>query len=202
MKGRSSTPDALNKLHGDPGKRRRKRTESKPEPAASPEPAESKPADAAKIFFSEGADAPPAWLNEDAKAIWRAELPDIKTRVMLLAPHMQVFALYCEALQRYRKHGKFLAEKDETYQTPSGFWRKRPEVELRDRAFNDVTKLAVELNLTPKSWINSTATREARQLDLFTAGERRSPTQQPPAGDTPKPANSLNDYTAARPTLQ
>lgn len=164
MRGRTRKSDAERELAGNPGKRKPK---------------------ARQVFFSvpQGCPPPPGELSEEAQRIWADQIADVVKMVMLQRQGYQVFAMYCDALSRFWKYTQKLS-RGETYKTDTGFYRKKPEVELRDRAFSDVVKLASELNLTPKSWIASTSTREgraldtvARQLSLF--GESGQPVAPP-----------------------
>lgn len=147
MRGRLGLTPAERKLTGNAGKRKAK---------------------AREVFFSvpQGCPPPPPELCEAAQRIWAEQIGDVVKMVMLQRQGYQVFAMYCDALARYWKYTDKLS-KGETYKTDTGFFRKKPEVELRDRAFNDVAKLAEQLTLTPKSWIAAASARQSRELDVF-----------------------------------
>jgi phage terminase small subunit len=163
-----------------------------------------------KVFLTAGAMAPeheayppPEFLSARAKEIWRAEIESVTKRTMLKATDHVTFGLYCNALARYERLNAVLEAEGETYPVNSkhgNYFRARPENAQRDKAEAVLIKLSIELNLTTKSWIQSTATATARQLSLFApreAVEAPTPDGKPADPDDP---GSLDDYLASRPT--
>lgn len=165
MKGRSAKPDAVKKLQGNAGKRRPRAVSVDAAQATEATPENF----AAKFFFLQGGE-PAAWLPEGAKRIWCEVLPIAQRETKLQQSGLQVFAAYCDAVYRLQKYSQEIETSGATYKTASGYFRKRPEVEMRDRAANDVRNLASELNLTPKSWIGSMGTFAGRQLGTYWSG--------------------------------
>jgi P27 family predicted phage terminase small subunit len=192
MKGRPDKPTKLKALQGNAGKR------------LPPAPDGDVPAPeiSEEVFFSPGWQ-PAAWLPEGAKQIWREQLPIALRETKLQQSGLQVFATYCDALYRVHKYTRLIEEKGATYTTASGYERKRPEVEMRDAAVRDMRIYASELNMTPKSWINSMGTFSGRQLDMFMNGGRApAPIKPDMQGATPTKGESLDAFLGAKPTLQ
>lgn len=179
MKGRRSKSAAEKALAGNPGKR--------------PIPGE-KQAESGEVFFSE----PPSVLSSAAKAIWHSELPTILERVILLPQGMRIFTMYCSIAARWEQLEADLNKEGTTYTTGTGYIRERPEVRQRDRAFADMMKLAEQLNLSPKSWINSMSQFQARQLDLFA---KKSPANQTQGAAPSSQPDELDDFVSNRPPV-
>lgn len=199
MKGQPPKSAARKALQGNTGRRKK----AVPVAEAESAPAENPP----QIFFSDPW-AAPEWLPDGARKIWAEHLPIARLETKLQLSGLHVFACYCDAVYRLQKYTRLVEEQGATYTTASGYIRKRPEVELRDRAANDVRNFAGELNLTPKSWIGSMGTFAGRQLDMFMNGGRPSaaPSAPKPQEQTAAPAaseqpKSLRDFRANRPTL-
>ena len=193
MKGQPPKSPMLKKLQGNTGKRRKKSVVESEVPKISPEVSE-------KIFFSAVQQAP-SWLPDGAKTIWREQLPIVMRETKLQESGYQVFASYCDALHRLQKFTMDIDKQGATYKTESGYFRKRPEVEMRDRAANDVRTLAAELNLTPKSWISSMGTFSGRQLDLFMNGGQK-PAEPGAPGPLGQEGDELDRFLGSRPTIQ
>jgi P27 family predicted phage terminase small subunit len=194
MKGRSTKSPAVKKLQGNAGKRAKPAVvDDAPKPAAQENPEE--------VFFS-SAWQPAAWLPEGAKKVWREQLPVALRETKLQLSSLQVFATYCDALHRLQKYTGLIEEKGATYTTNSGYERKRPEVEMRDNAARDLRIYANELNLTPKSWINSMGTFAGRQLDMFMNGGRVPQDQMDKPGIPPAKGDGLDAFLGGKPTMQ
>lgn len=182
MRGRKPKSADEKALSGNPGKRR--------PPAETPK----------QIFFADGTAAPmpPPWLNAGARAVWLAEIAGLKASTLILLPALRLFAMYCAAVERVERFSKVLDDKGETYETKTGFVRERPEVGLMKSAGNDVIKLSIELNISPKAWTASTSTQKREQLELFASG---AAVDQPATQGQAAPApDQLDEYIAGRPT--
>jgi P27 family predicted phage terminase small subunit len=201
MKGGPPKSDDLKALQGNAGKRAKAtpkvdgadRVEVMPDAVSQKNPPE--------VFFSPGW-APAAWLPDGAKEVWRHLLPIALRETKLQESGLQVFAVYCDAVYRMQKYTREIETEGATYKTESGYIRKRPEVEMRDKAANDVRNFAAELNLTPKSWINSMGTFSGRQLDMFMNGGRAAEPMPETPGAPVKPGESLDAFLGAKPTIQ
>jgi len=189
-------PEALKRLQGNAGKRAKRPSVAEAQGEAAPE------ISATKLFFSPGWE-PASWLADGAKRIWCELLPIARRETKLQESGLQLFAAYCDALYRLHKYSKEIEDKGATYTTDRGFVRKRPEVEMRDRAANDVRNFASELNLTPKSWIGSMGTFAGRQLDMFMHGGVQAPAApaQEQKGSVPVETQGIGSYLANRPTI-
>lgn len=159
---------------------------------------------AQKLFFSPGWE-PAAWLPDGAKKIWTELLPTALRETKLQRSSLSVFATYCDAVYRMQKYTALIEKDGATYTTASGYIRKRPEVEMRDAAARDLRIYASELNLTPKSWINSMGTFSGRQLDMFMNGGRAAshdePTPEAPGQTATPGAPGLDAFLDAKPTI-
>lgn len=202
MKGQPPKSAGRKALQGNPGKRKT------PAPVAEPVVAEALAAppeeNPTKIFFSEGWN-PPEWLPAGACQIWIDQLPTVLKETKLQQSGLPTFAQYCLAQYRVQQYTRELAA-GETYTTPSGYIRNKPQVELREKALKSVVSFAESLNLTPKSWINSMGGFASRQLDMFLHGGKAPAVEQPSAspadvGTAPEQAHSIGGFLASRPTL-
>jgi phage terminase small subunit len=175
MRGGIPKSAALKKLQGNAGHRRK----------AAPVVEQGTPA-ASEIskpeFFFPACWEPAEWLPEGAKRIWCEQLPIARRETKLQESGLIIFAAYCDALHRLQKYSWEIDAFGATYTTASGFERMRPQVEMRDRAVNEVRNYASELNLTPKSWIGSMGTFTVRELDMFINFGRVQPPPEEPGG--------------------
>lgn len=196
MKGRSAKPAAVKKLQGNAGKRRTVTPEPQPEASGAPKILPE------KLFFSHGWE-PAAWLPDGAKLIWCEQLPIVQRETKLQQSGLPTFAVYCDALYRLQKYSQEIEKDGATYKTATGHERRRPQVEMRDKAANDVRNYASELNLTPKSWIGSMGTFAGRQLDIFMNGGREAAPAPTAQGATPPPkGDGLDAFLGNKPTIQ
>lgn len=171
MRGRKAKSEAEHALAGNPGKRTRAKK-------------------AAQVFFSDPTlPQPPSWLSARAKEIWAEEIAGLKKTTLLQAPALRLFAMYCAAWHRYERYEEKLAAGD-TYETKTGYARKRPEVEMRDASAKEIRSLANDLNISPKSWASTAVQRQAQQLDLFARGLSGTTQPAPADGDTAAPVAS------------
>lgn len=200
MRGRTPQSPEMRKLRGaeyrrvrkesDEYRRMRQASDDRQEPGEDAPPC-------AKAF-SAGWDAP-AWLPAGAKEVWRQALPIALRETKLQESALQVFAAYCDAVYRLQRYSRVVEAEGAIYTTASGYVRKRPEVEMRDKAAHAVRNLASDLNLTPKSWIGSMGTYAGRQLDMFMNGGRAT---APEATALEDQADGQVGYLGRRPELR
>lgn len=82
-RGRSSTPEAIKKATGNPGKRASKTT--------------ADPDLLADL-------SPPDWLSPEAKSIWAEEAPKFRKALLLTVLDVPAFSAMCQAQADYRAH--------------------------------------------------------------------------------------------------
>ena len=197
MKGRHKKSPELAKLQGNTRRQKKPAIEE-----VTPDVAPQK-ISAQNNFFSLRFQ-PAAWLADGAKLIWAEQLAIALRETKLQESGLQVFAIYCDAVYRLQKYSQEIEVKGATYTTASGYVRKRPEVEMRDKAANDVRNYASELNLTPKSWIGSMGTFAGKQLDMFMNGGRIDSVQPDVVaapGDLPPKGDTLSAFLGDKPTI-
>ena len=205
-KGRKPNSPERNALvgRGESGKYGGHPSTRKEKAAAETGASKSDSKNSSPVFFSATEPPPPKGMTKDGAAVWREEIGPTLQLVMLQRQMYPIFEAYCEELARVRRLRSKIAKIGEVMTTPSGYARKRPEVDLYANAKSMVVKLAEQLNLTPKSWINSSGTRRDRQLDLFAAQQRAAQTPggavpNPETPATPAPTDEVDAYVASRP---
>jgi len=128
-RGPTPKPAWLNKLEGNPGKRRQK---------SGPKPPPTRP-------------SCPAWLDEDAKAEWARVAPELERLGLLTQLDRAAFACYCQSYADYVSLQKFLSVNGLFYVTPAGKLRERPEAGMADTAMRTMLAFAREFGMTPAS---------------------------------------------------
>lgn len=95
---------------------------------------------------------PPAGLGEHARDYWQRIAP-LLTEAKILTPlHLESFRVLCETWQQYREHSDRLAKLDDwTFSTDRGYVAELPEVRLRQRALDTLTRLWPKFGLTPEA---------------------------------------------------
>ena len=127
MAGRPPTPTKLKVLQGNPGKRALNRAEPQPRPI-SPDC--------------------PEFLNEGARQIWAGLVDELDTMGVLTRVDESTFAAYCAAYEEAQTLDKFLNEHGLTVTSQqSGYIQQRPEVAIRNKAWDRVAKFGSELGI-------------------------------------------------------
>lgn len=127
-RGPPPQPTRLQVLKGNPGKRKVKRAEPKPR-ALPPEM--------------------PDMLSERAQEVWKETLAELERMDLVTIVDGPTLAAYCQAVAEIEECDRALAEKGMTYVTPTGFIRPRPEVQIRQMAFQRMIAAAGRFGLTP-----------------------------------------------------
>lgn len=202
MRGRPPKSNELKRLQGDT--RRKGSRKAKAEVKATERPAAEKPAVDPM--------APPPEVTGRAAEIWQRDFFSIVRDGFVKTTDLPLFSLYCREMARYEKLDAIVAENNGFYETTSKhgtMLRKHPAVELRDKALAMVMKMQVELNLTPKSWMQTASARESRQLMLpLMPGRDGVPAKRPETDTDPQPsptetaAGNLNSFLAGNPSRQ
>lgn len=128
MRGRKPTPNAVKKLTG-----------SKYYKPNEPE-------------VDDGRPACPRWLSKEAKSEWRYVAPLLHEAGLLTKVDRMTLAAYCEAVSMFRRTTEMLDDgMGLATRTHNGNLVQRPEVQLRNKAIEQLQKLATEFGMTPSS---------------------------------------------------
>lgn len=129
-RGPKPKPTALKRLAGNPGKRAL--------PANEPRPNRS-------------ARAPrcPAWLNDDAQALWRIYARPLWELGLLTELDVDALATLCEATALYRKACKAITVEGAVHMTDSGYRHASPWVNIRNQALGQMKQLWAVFGMTP-----------------------------------------------------
>lgn len=84
---------------------------------------------------------PPEWLDDHGTAKWRELIPDLANRQLLTGTALSLLELLCEAWSDYRAARSVIRESGSSYASKKGeeakgdtMMRKRPEVEIAQKA--------------------------------------------------------------------
>ena len=89
----------------------------------------------------------PKFLNRRARAIWNDLAPKLETVGVLTVVDASVLAGYCAAYEEAQRLGAFLDQHGLVTEAPSGYLQQRPEVSIRNRAWDRVAKFGAELGI-------------------------------------------------------
>jgi len=126
MPGPKPKPTRLKVLQGNPGHQKLPKNEPKPRPIRPDSP---------------------AFLSETARSIWDSLVDELDTMGVLTLVDASVFAGYCSAYAEAQECDKHLAENGLTMTAPSGYSQARPEVAIRNKAWDRVAKFGAELGI-------------------------------------------------------
>lgn len=126
MPGPKPKPTALKLLEGNPGKRRLPKHEPKPRPIRP--------------------DCP-EFLNDKARAIWHGIVGELDDMGVVTRVDESTLAAYCSAYEEAQTLDVFLNEHGLTISAPSGYVQQRPEVSIRNKAWDRVAKFGSELGI-------------------------------------------------------
>lgn len=126
MPGPKPKPTALKLVEGNPGKRRLPQHEPKPRPVRP---------------------ACPRFLNRGARNIWNNLVKELESMGVLTAVDASVLAGYCGAYEEAMRLSRYVDQHGYTLTTPSGYLQQRPEVSVRNKAWDRVAKFGSELGI-------------------------------------------------------
>ena len=129
-RGPPRLPSKIVQLRGNPGKRRRNRSEPKPKA---------------------GAGTCPTWLSTEAKREWRRIVPELERLGLATTLDRALLAVYCDAWAQFQRTTKVLQQEGSTFTTKGGFVRQRPEVAIQRAAVDTIRQLAAEFGLSPSA---------------------------------------------------
>lgn len=142
MRGRKSKPEAIKRLTGNPGRRKKKQAATF---APSPLTAQSAPA--------------PEWLDAQAKAIWTRLAPHLG--LVLTAVDLEKFSVFCQTVADYVRWKKLVAYEGEFIESPNGMKMAHPALSQIKQAAQLIAKYGSDFGLDPVSRSRITATPEA-----------------------------------------
>lgn len=101
-----------------------------------------------------GAPRCPAWLDRDAKTVWRQLIPQLDAIGVLTKIDGNALARYCRLFVRWRQCDEFIREHGETYTIEDGDKQVKcsqqfPEVGILNRLCAQLLKIEQEFGLTP-----------------------------------------------------
>jgi len=134
-RGPPPKPTRLKQLAGNPGKRKLNKREPKPRK-----------------------EAPrcPAWLNPDAKRVWKDLVPKLKRMGILTEVDGGALAAYCQTFARWRKVEEFIAKHGEVYplKDQNGkikYMQQFPQVSIARNLLQLLKAYQQEFGLTPSA---------------------------------------------------
>lgn len=146
-RGPAPKPTALKKLQGNPGKRAL--------PAGEPQP-----------HVGGRAPSVPAWLDEDAKAIWRRYARTMWELRLLTEIDVEAFAALCEATALYQTAVEMVRERGPVQESATGYTQKNGWMTVRDSALADMRALWKEFGMTPSARAGLNLEPEKQEDDI------------------------------------
>lgn len=128
-RGPAPKPTKLEKLQGNPGKRKRNAREPKPK---------------------QKAPVCPSWLDTEAKAEWKRIVPELESLGLLTTVDRAALAAYCQSFSRWRAAEEGIQKHGLTFDTLNGP-RKNPEVAISEKALALMKAYLQEFGLSPAS---------------------------------------------------
>jgi P27 family predicted phage terminase small subunit len=126
LPGPKPIPTKLKLLRGNPGHQRVNKAEPQPRPIAP--------------------DCP-KFLNAKARRIWRDIVDDLELMGVLTTVDESTLAAYCSAYGEAQTLDAYLSRHGLTNVAPSGYEQQRPEVSIRNKAWDRVAKFGAELGI-------------------------------------------------------
>ena len=126
MPGPKPKPTALKVLEGNPGKQKLPKYEPKPAPLRP---------------------TCPDFLNDRAKSIWFSLVDELEAVGVLTSVDQADFAAFCEAYEEAQACSRFINEHGLTFETGTGYLQQRPEVGIRNKAWDRVDKFGAQLGI-------------------------------------------------------
>ena len=124
--GRPRKPTALKLLEGETRPSRVPQNEPKPRP--------SRP-------------LRPTFLNAGAKRVWNALVDELERTGVLTTVDQSALAGFCSAYEEAKRLSRFIDRHGYTVETPAGYIQQRPEVSIRNKAWDRVDKFGAQLGI-------------------------------------------------------
>lgn len=110
---------------------------------------------------------PPDWICEYGKQEWNKLYKELEEKLTINSFDLNVFAMYCDALGNYRYSSEQIIKMGSVVKTKNGMPLENPHCYLMERYRKSFVSLAVQLGLTPKSKLKSTAKAKMSKLELL-----------------------------------
>jgi P27 family predicted phage terminase small subunit len=93
----------------------------------------------------------PRWLDKEARAKWKALVPELSRLGLLTCVDGDVLCVYCEAFSSFRRAVETLRREGETFKTKKGYVGVHPAVAIRNAARHTIKNFAALFGLDPSS---------------------------------------------------
>lgn len=98
----------------------------------------------------------PEWLDEDAKAIWRRVVPQLRQMNVLALIDSSALGRYCRLSSRWQRAEKFLEQHGTSYAVKDSdgkvkYLAQFPEVSIAANLAQQLTRLEAEFGMTPSA---------------------------------------------------
>lgn len=129
-RGRKPKPTAVKILEGNPGKR---------------------PLNTREPQYSRRAPPCPAWLEPEAKRVWRRLNKEMEAAGTLTNADREVFASFCQSYARWKEAEEFISEHGTIMRTPSGYLQQIPQVSIAQTYMKKMNEAGSLLGLNPSA---------------------------------------------------
>ena len=110
----------------------------------------------------------PTGLDEAAKREWRRVADRLWKMGVLTEIDKGNLALYCTLVSRLERYDAFLDQEGETYTTPGGTIKPRPEVTMRDNAIREIRQFTKMFGLSHDARCRMTLPQaDGNEMDEF-----------------------------------
>lgn len=150
MAGRKPKPTRMKLLQGNPG--RRPLPENEPQPKA-----------------AERTPNVPAWLDGDAKAIWREHARDLWEVGLLTQIDREALAVLCETTALYRTAVEMIRAQGVVWTSPeTGYTQQSAWATVRNQTLSKMQSLWAEFGMTPASRTRIEVEKPEKEEDELT----------------------------------
>jgi len=132
LRGPAATPNEIQKLRGNPGRRPLR--------------------EQVELFEEWKAKRSPTWLSERAKAVWLKLIPQLLyVSGFLKDIDGNAVAAYCAEWAAYTELEEFVQREGRTYETETGYRRPRPEEKMAAEHLRTALAIGREFGFTPSA---------------------------------------------------
>ena len=89
----------------------------------------------------------PSFLNDSAALLWDSLIDELEAVGVVTVVDQSALAGYCQAYEEAARLTRYLDEHGLTFTTPNGYVQQRPEVAIRNKAWDRVDKFACQLGI-------------------------------------------------------
>lgn len=111
----------------------------------------------------------PPGLDARAQREWRRVAPLLFELNLLTKLDTINLAIYCQLISNLERYEKILSESGETYMTPSGFIKPRPEYNMKENTLKEIRQFTKFFGLSPdaRQRMNTADPGNERELSEF-----------------------------------